>query len=97
MPPDRGGTCGAFRKCSGKAYVTDKMNSMDDAITVSEVREVKQDAEDEIASAVRRTLDELREELGTEADQLSVSLKTVTKTDGSEHVVGVDVDLSLDI
>jgi len=73
------------------------MSLMDDAITVPEVREAKQTAEDEIASAVRKTLDDLREELGTEADWLSVSLKTVTKTDGSEHVVGVDVDLSLDI
>jgi molybdopterin converting factor small subunit len=70
---------------------------MDDAITVSEVREAKQDAEDEIASAVRGTLDELRRELGAEADRLSVSLKTLTKVDGGEHVVGVDVDLSLDI
>jgi molybdopterin converting factor small subunit len=73
------------------------MSLMGDNLTVSEVREAKQTAEDEIAAAVRRTLDELRDELGTEADWLSVSLKTVTKTDGSEHVVGVDVDLSLDI
>jgi molybdopterin converting factor small subunit len=70
---------------------------MDDAITVSELKKAKQDAEDEIASAVRKTLDELREELGTEADYLSVALKTVTKVDGNEHVVGVDVDLSLDV
>ena len=70
---------------------------MNDTLTISEVRQGKQDAEDRIATAAREAIEDVREKTGAEVERASLSLKTVTKVDGSEHVVGVDVDLSLDI
>jgi hypothetical protein len=70
---------------------------MNDSLTVSEVRHVKQDAEDEIAAVAREAVEEVREKTGAEVDRVSLSLKTVTMVDGTERVVDVDVDLTLDI
>jgi len=70
---------------------------MNDSLTVSEVRHVKQDAEDEIAAVAREVVEEVREKTGAEVERVYLSLKTVTMVDGTERVVDVDVDLTLDI
>jgi len=70
---------------------------MNGSLTISEVRHVKQDAEDEIAAIAREVVEDVREKTGAEIERASLSLKTVTMVDGTERIVDVDVDLALDI
>jgi hypothetical protein len=70
---------------------------MNNPLTVSEVRHVKQDAEDEIAAVAREVVEDVREKTGAEVEQVSLLLRTATVVDGSDRVIDVDVDISLDI
>jgi len=71
--------------------------SMNDSLTVSELRQAKQDAENEIAAAVSESVEDLKEKTDAKVERVSLSLRTVTTVDGSNRVVDVDVDVSLGI
>jgi hypothetical protein len=70
---------------------------MNDSLTVPELRQAKQDAENEIAAAVSESVEDLKEKTDAKVERVSLSLRTVTTVDGSNRVVDVDVDVSLDI
>jgi len=70
---------------------------MNDSLTVSELRQAKQDAENEIAAAVSESVEDLKEKTDAKVERVSLSLRTVTTVDGSNRVVDVDVDVSLGI